>query len=320
MILALVFGAWLIVSVACNSGGNNDEETDDPREITDDDDTISPGPPSDDDDTTDDDTTDDDTADDDTTDDDTTDDDTTDDDTTDDDTTDDDSTDDDDDNLSPTDLFGTYVSFDGNDDYGSVANSAELQAQAVFTVEAWVRYANLPPGVLGHVILYKAGIQSRAGTTGGYYLALSPGGQFTFCCSLGGSFTCATSTTSVSANDWHHVVGVINGDEVHILFDGENHDSDTDMGLTPTTTDADLWVARYPVVKAGDYAAIDVEEVRISTVHRYLSSTYTVPTNPFTSDADTSALWHFDEGSGTSANDASSYNNDLTLHGGVTWN
>jgi hypothetical protein len=46
-----------------------------------------------------------------------------------------------------------------------------------------------------------------------------------------------------------------------------------------------------------------IDEVRLSTVLRY-STNFSRPTAPFQSDADTAALWHFDEGTGELANDA----------------
>jgi len=47
-----------------------------------------------------------------------------------------------------------------------------------------------------------------------------------------------------------------------------------------------------------------VDELRLSTVLRYTTS-FAAPTEPFVADAATAALWHFDEGTGTAANDGS---------------
>ena len=47
-----------------------------------------------------------------------------------------------------------------------------------------------------------------------------------------------------------------------------------------------------------------VDEVRLSTVIRYTAN-FTRPTQPFTTDAATAALYHFDEGSGTTLTDSS---------------
>jgi len=55
-----------------------------------------------------------------------------------------------------------------------------------------------------------------------------------------------------------------------------------------------------------------IEEIRLSSIVRYSGPTYTVPTEPFITDANTRAVWHFDETPGSTVfEDASSYNNDL---------
>ena len=47
-----------------------------------------------------------------------------------------------------------------------------------------------------------------------------------------------------------------------------------------------------------------IDEVRISTVVRY-TGPFTPPSAPFVTDADTAALYHFDEGAGDVINDTS---------------
>ena len=59
----------------------------------------------------------------------------------------------------------------------------------------------------------------------------------------------------------------------------------------------DAGVASYPSFRGF------LDEVRLSTTARYLAS-FVVPTSPFTVDASTAALYHFDEASGTAVGDA----------------
>src|SRR5262249_21748837 len=68
----------------------------------------------------------------------------------------------------------------------------------------------------------------------------------------------------------------------------------------------------------GDLFVGSIDEVRISNVVRY-SGTFTPQTTPFLPDVNTAALWHLDEGSGTSIADLSGNNNNGTLIGGPTW-
>lgn len=51
-----------------------------------------------------------------------------------------------------------------------------------------------------------------------------------------------------------------------------------------------------------------IDELRISNNIRYSGATYTVPTAPFTTDANTLALYHFNEGTGQTSVDATSNN------------
>lgn len=61
-----------------------------------------------------------------------------------------------------------------------------------------------------------------------------------------------------------------------------------------------------------------VDEVRISSVARYSGTTYTVPTSPFTCDANTRALWHFDEYEGATVfHDACGIDNVLVGYNGA---
>lgn len=55
---------------------------------------------------------------------------------------------------------------------------------------------------------------------------------------------------------------------------------------------------------AGQYNGF-MDELRISKVLRYTGTSYSVPTAPFVSDSDTVALYHFDEGAGTTVGDTS---------------
>ena len=121
---------------------------------------------------------------------------------------------------------------------------------------------------------------------------------------------------------WHHMAIVFDNeyteseDAMVIFLDG------TRVAFSPDGAYHPDWVSGLPpsgnVLEIGGVTNGNVgfygylEEIRISDVVRYSGSTYTQPTGPFTSDANTVALWHFDEPAGTTYfEDASSYNNDL---------
>lgn len=60
----------------------------------------------------------------------------------------------------------------------------------------------------------------------------------------------------------------------------------------------------------------EMDEIRLSNSLRYTGSSYTVPTAPFETDSNTMWLWHADEGSGTTATDASGNGNNGSLEVG----
>ena len=63
----------------------------------------------------------------------------------------------------------------------------------------------------------------------------------------------------------------------------------------------------------------EIDEVRVSDIVRYPTIFFKPSATPFTTDSDTRGLWHFDEGAGTTAADASGNQNNGTLMGGVGW-
>ena len=83
--------------------------------------------------------------------------------------------------------------------------------------------------------------------------------------------------------------------------------------LTPST-DSYVGAANHP----NSYFNGAIDEVRISKVARYTSN-FTPPSTPFTTDPNTVALYHFDDGSGLTTSDASGNGNTLTLISVQAW-
>jgi hypothetical protein len=122
---------------------------------------------------------------------------------------------------------------------------------------------------------------------------------------------------------WHHLSVVFdnehitNWDRRAIYLDGvmvvESENTEWTPGLLPSTLP----------FKAGfnSTSTYDgyIEEMRISNIVRYDGTTYTIPSEPFSKDANTSALWHFNEPpDSTTFYDSSDYGNHLTGHNGAT--
>jgi cysteine-rich repeat protein len=118
-------------------------------------------------------------------------------------------------------------------------------------------------------------------------------------------------------NAWHHVAGcrTINGSQVTytVYFDGQPAGSVT--GSTSAIAAASLpYIGGVAYVQDGLSGSID--ELRISNTLRYVGAF--TPERRFSADASTIALFHFDEGSGTTATDSSANALTATLVG-TSW-
>lgn len=127
---------------------------------------------------------------------------------------------------------------------------------------------------------------------------------------------------------WHHIaivfdnewtvsedamVTFLDGERVAFSPDGVYH-PDWVSGLPPSSSDLEVGGVAGGSVGFHGY----LEEIRISDVVRYSGETYAQPTEPFVSDANTVALWHFDEPTGSTLfEDVSDYGNDLTGYNGA---
>lgn len=194
-----------------------------------------------------------------------------------------------------------------------------------FTIEFWLRAAPgangspaCQPGndtwVTGNIIVDRDIF--NAGDYGDYGISLY-GGQIAFGVNNGSSGSTLCGATNVANNQWRHiaVVRVRDTGLMQIYVDGA-----LDGSVTGPTGDVSYRNGRptnrpndpYIVIGAEkhDYGAAYpsfrgwVDELRLSTVRRYNGS-FTRPTGPFTPDANTAVLYHFDEGSGDVVGDSS---------------
>lgn len=85
-----------------------------------------------------------------------------------------------------------------------------------------------------------------------------------------------------------------------------------------STTDQRIYLCKEKL-DATFGAGCTLSELRFSAVLRYNASTYTVPTAAFVDDANTLALYHMAEGSGTSMGDSSGNGATGTLVNSPTW-
>ncbi|MGQ9490412.1 MAG: LamG domain-containing protein, partial [Anaerolineae bacterium] len=145
------------------------------------------------------------------------------------------------------------------------------------------------------------------------------GGRIAFGVHNGASGYSICSTTTLAAGAWHHVAVTrrttgqmrifVNGN-LDRTYNGPTGNISYRVGRSINNG----WVNEPFLVIGAEKHDYDsnyypsfsgwVDEVRISNVVRYTSN-FTPPAAPFTPDADTVGLYHFDEGSGTTVLDAS---------------
>ncbi len=168
------------------------------------------------------------------------------------------------------------------------------------TVEAWVFLSGTASAaILSH---------HEEGSNGsGYMLEHKNNKALTFRMFFGGQSygEGGAVLTQLTEAQWSHVASVFDGSELRLYIDGVRRDSGA---LTlPSSV-----IANYPgVLRIGANAATSdhysdglMDEVRISSSPRYSGESFTPPSAPFAVDGSTVALWHFDEGAGQSAADA----------------
>ncbi len=192
-----------------------------------------------------------------------------------------------------------------------------------FTVEFWIK---AEPGVnRGSVtcsandgwitgnIVFDRDIYNE-GDYGDFGIALNDG-AVAFGLSVGFAGTTLCGARTVADNQWHHVaVTRRTTGEMAIFVDGQ-----PDGNTAGAAGDASYRDGRAsdwpwdPYIVLGaekhdagfEYPSFSgwLDELRISNIVRY-SGAFTPPSAPFTPDANTMALYHFDEGSGVIANDS----------------
>lgn len=173
-----------------------------------------------------------------------------------------------------------------------------------------------------------------AGDHGDYAVALA-GGVIAFGAHNGATGQTICGATNLANGAWHHVAVTRRASDgwlsiyVDGALDGSGDGPDGDI------TYRDARTTDHPndpfLVIGAEKHDIDwtrylsfsgwIDEIRISTVLRY-SDAFTRPAAPFASDANTAALYHFDEGVGNTINDVSGAaggpSTGVRYYGGVT--
>jgi len=121
---------------------------------------------------------------------------------------------------------------------------------------------------------------------------------------------------------WHHVAAVFDNeftttqDRLMLYLNGNRVAINDSYDWTPglINSSSPLYVGG---INGGAPFNGMTEEIRFSRIVRYSNATYTVPTLPFTLDANTRALWRFNESVGSTSFGDIANGNTLTGHNGA---
>ena len=194
-----------------------------------------------------------------------------------------------------------------------------------FTLEFWM-YAALaengsPPcttggdnWILGNIVFDRD--VYGPGDWGDFGISLY-GGRISFGVAQDTNGNSLCGATMVADNQWHHIAVTrrISDGQLRIFVDGNSDAIGTgptgdvsyrDGRATPWPNDPLLVIGAEKHDAGPLYPSYSgsIDEIRISTVVRY-TAPFTPPSEPFVTDPDTAALYHFDEGAGDVINDTS---------------
>ena len=198
------------------------------------------------------------------------------------------------------------LQFDGSNDYVTVQPPSGSITH--LTVEFWVK-----PTALGCCQNYKVitgtmatafevGLSGNSGNVGPWML-------------VGTSDIRPTGSSSMVVGQWYHVAISFTSTTAKIFLNGQKiaSVSSFNSGAIPS-----LYDSTHPFIIGGSSGGLTgyIDEARISNTVRYTGNF--TPPRRFVTDANTVALYHFDDGTGTSATDSSGNANTGTLMNGAS--
>ncbi len=209
------------------------------------------------------------------------------------------------------------LSFDGDEDWVEVPDADDLDPTGPSTIEAWVELTKSASelhvlahhdhyAATGYVLMVHGTTSALVAAEARYYDGAANNAVFA-----------PAVTSPFPRNDWTHVAATYDGANIAIWVDGERK-AQRSVSKSPPNANFN------GVLKIGHNVKEDnfgwggrIDEVRISRGVRY-SSKFTPQERFDVVDTDTIALWHFDEGEGTKAHDATG-KHEGTLVGDVKW-
>ncbi|MFN0145376.1 MAG: Ig-like domain-containing protein [Dehalococcoidia bacterium] len=207
-------------------------------------------------------------------------------------------------------LLSRSITFDGTNDYVTVPHAASLNIASTMTIETFAKPTATPTNRRGLVVKTTWEINATAPTTGA-------GVRFEFRTRTTATGTFRTIITgNFPLNQWYHVAATYDGTTMRLFVNGVQQG--TGLAATGAIDSTAAVFMGATSATAGRFPGL-LDEVRLSNMVRYAAN-FTPTAAAFAPDANTRALWHFNEGTGTAAADVSGNANIGTLVNGPTWN
>ena len=208
------------------------------------------------------------------------------------------------------------LSFDGVNDYVNVGDSSDL-APSNITISAWIKVSG-SVDTLNYIV-------SRAGSAyGSYHLRYTSSNKFNaFIGHAGSTFTDATSSSTYTLTDWHHVAFTYDQTNLKLYVDGSEAASvakTTAIDYTEGTRGNETHIGKsggtlsYASPSEGLIDEVAIFNTALSGAN--ISSIYNSGTPGDLTSYPPVGWWRFEEGSGsTVVNTANSGTHDGTING-----
>jgi len=196
------------------------------------------------------------------------------------------------------------LKFDGIDDYVKIADTTNLRPKTAIALEAWIKPES-STGLRYVIGKYKYRL---------YIQPLNAGFQVHYEANVNDAFR-KLSSGELPWNQWVHVAGIYDGKVMRLYINGLQVKT-LDIVGTLDVSSNNLFIGA--AHDTGYKFKGTIDEVRISKASRYQYA-YTPPRAEYLNDEFTVGLWHFDENTGTVANDSSAYHHTGTLTKGPMW-
>jgi hypothetical protein len=202
---------------------------------------------------------------------------------------------------------GGNLNFDGVDDYATLGPNVVQGIGVGYTFEAWVYWK----GNAGSGTTWQRIFDIGSSTSNWVALTVDNGsGNPLFGTNISGSQITFQATAALPQNAWAHIAVTVDPTGVGTFYingiaRGTGGGFTNPLSLMGPTTNNWLGRSQFaPPMGSDPYFNGQIEEFRISNIVRYTTDFAPVPTVQFASDINTIALYHFNEGSGQTIDNA----------------